>query len=113
MAGHPPRNVARLVEAPRWKRPEVRPLSADESRRLLDTIKGERLEALYSAALALGLRRGEALGLRWQDVNLDARTLTVAQAVARVGGKRFGRPGNLAIGDRRPGALRFAVSAGL
>ena len=40
-------------------------------RQLLETIDGDRLSALYSVALALGLRQGEALGLRWEDIDLD------------------------------------------
>jgi integrase len=46
-------------------------------------VKGNRLEALYSVALALGLRRGEALGLRWEDVDLEAGTLRVQVALQR------------------------------
>jgi integrase len=81
------RNVAKLVDAPRWKRPEVKPWEPGEAARFVDAIKGEPLEAAYLVALSLGLRRGEVLGLRWCDVNLDAKTITIAQALARVGGK--------------------------
>lgn len=71
------RNVAALVEPPRVRRPEVRPLSPDQARTLLNAVAGDRLEALYTVALALGLRQGEALGLRWQDVDLDTGALRV------------------------------------
>ena len=43
--------------------------------------------ALYSVALALGLRRGEALGLGWDDVDLDEGTLRVRVALQRIDGK--------------------------
>jgi integrase len=53
----------------------------------------ERLYALYVLALCLGLRRGELLGLRWADIDLDAGTLEVVHALQRVGGElRFVRP---------------------
>lgn len=89
------RNVAKLVDSPRVRRPEVKPLDPAQARKFLDAAKGERLEALYSVALSIGLREGEALGLRWSDVDLDKRQLSIRQSLQRVGGKRFGRPGKL------------------
>jgi integrase len=44
---------------------------------------GSPVGALFSVALALGLRNGEALGLRWSDIDLDARRLVVAQQLQR------------------------------
>lgn len=79
------RNVAKLVDGPRVERFEAKSLSPEQARRLLDTVDGHRLEALYTAALAVGLRMGEALGLRWQDVDLDRRTLTVNRILERIG----------------------------
>jgi integrase len=87
------RNSAALVEGPRIPHHEIHPLTPEEARRFLDAAKGERLEALYSVALAVGLRRGEALGLRWHEVDLDQRILRVNQTVQRVNGKlRFLEP---------------------
>jgi integrase len=82
-----PRNVAKLVDAPRWRRPEILPWTPDEAGKFVTAIVGERLEAAYLVALSLGLRRGEVLGLRWSDVNLEAKTVTIAQSLARIGGK--------------------------
>ena len=48
------RNVAKLVDAPRWKRPAVQPWEPGEAGRFLDAITGERLEAAYLVALSLG-----------------------------------------------------------
>ena len=57
------RNAAALVDGPRVERYPIKPFAPDEARRLLQAIKGDRLEALYSVALTMGLRQGEALGL--------------------------------------------------
>jgi len=78
------RNVAALVSGPRVRRAEIRPLDPAQARTLLETARGDRLEALYTVATALGLRQGEALALRWQDVDLDARTLRVTATLQRV-----------------------------
>jgi integrase len=48
----------------------MRPLSAQEARRLLATARDDRLEALYALAVHTGMRRGELLALRWSDVSL-------------------------------------------
>lgn len=60
------------LDLPRVEDYDWKPLSIDEAQRLLATVRGYRLEAIYTVALALGLRKGEILGLRWQDVDLDA-----------------------------------------
>ncbi len=84
--GQVPRNVATLVEPPRAERFEIRPLDRDEAAQLLAAARGDRLEALYRVALSLGLRQGEALGLRWEDIDLAGRTLRVARALQAVRG---------------------------
>ena len=55
--------------------------------RFLQAIEGDRFEALFTVALALGLRRGEALGLRWQDIDFDRRLLRVNHSLQRFNGK--------------------------
>jgi integrase len=81
------RNVAALVHGPRVERYEIRPLTPDEARVFLSSIKGDRLEALYSIALTMGLRQGEILGLRWQDIDLEVADLRVSKQLQRVDGK--------------------------
>lgn len=65
------RNVAMLVDTPTESKPEIRFLTIEEAVRLINAAKDDRLEALYRVALSLGLRQGEAFGLRWDDVTLD------------------------------------------
>lgn len=68
--GYIARNVAALTDAPKVVQREMTALAPTDARKLLAAVHGERLEALYTVALALGLRQGEALGLRWQDGGL-------------------------------------------
>jgi integrase len=64
---------------------KVTPWSADEARRFLETARHDRLYALRAVALAIGLRRGEALGLRWVDVDLVNGWVVITKALSRVG----------------------------
>jgi len=81
------RNVARLVDPPRVPRHEITPLTADDARRLLAATAAERHGPLWATALGTGLRQGELLGLRWADVDLDARRLRVRHTLALVDGR--------------------------
>jgi integrase len=81
--GHLARNPAALAKAPRLPEAEVEPYSVDEIRLLLQSALQGRNGARWAVALALGLRQGEALGLRWDDVDLDAGTLLVRRGRLR------------------------------
>lgn len=77
------RNVAALVEPPRAKSRELSPWTLDET---LDFLAAARKDPLYAAfvlAIAMGLRRGEIVGLRWADVDLGKRVLYVRQQTQR------------------------------
>lgn len=88
-----PRNVVKLVRVPAPHYEVGTGLSLAEARRLLAAVRADRLHAVYVLALSAGLRRGELLGLRWADVDLDGGELHVRQAVQRVGGElRFTEP---------------------
>ena len=79
------RNASALAHGPRLPRPELKVFSSEQAQTFLEAIQGERLEAFFCTAIATGLRRGELLGLRWSDVDLDAGVLAVRQALQRVG----------------------------
>ena len=72
-----PRNPTDAVKAPRPTPKEMRPLSKPEADRFLEAARGDRLEALYVLAVYTGMRRGELLGLKWADVDLDASPVIV------------------------------------
>lgn len=80
------RNVATLVDAPRIRRPDIAAMTPEQARSLLAAVHGDRLEALYTVALAVGLRLGEALGVQWSAIDLENGTLTVRTALQRVNG---------------------------
>lgn len=82
-----PRNVAKSVRPPSIPQPDRRFLSVAESRHLLEVAAPDRLEGVFVAALGLGLRRGEVLGLKWDDIDFEKRLLRVARAVQRVDGQ--------------------------
>lgn len=78
------RNAAALADPPRIQEREVRPLTPTDARALLAAVSGDRLEALFTVALACGLRQGEALGLRWPDVDLGIGAVTVRRSLQRI-----------------------------
>lgn len=80
------RNVAKQVRPPITQREGVRVLMVEDARRLVGIIRGDRFEALWVCALTLGLRKGELLGLRWSDIDFGDATVTIRQALQRVGG---------------------------
>jgi integrase len=73
---------------PKAKKPkEIKSWTPEELHRFLDLIEGHRLEAAYYLKAFTGMRRAEILGLRWQDLDLDASRLAVRQTVTAVGYK--------------------------
>jgi integrase len=77
------RNVAALSQPPRLSQPEGRSLSVEQAKTLLDAAEEDRLETGYLLLLSYGLRRGELLGLAWDEFDSSACTLAVRQAVRR------------------------------
>ncbi|MFF0748568.1 tyrosine-type recombinase/integrase [Streptomyces sp. NPDC004267] len=83
------RNVATLVEPPTVAARELSPWSLDET---LDFLAAARKDPLYAAfvlAIALGFRRGEVVGLRWENVDLDKREIRVRTQRQRVAGEVY------------------------
>ncbi|WP_030806019.1 tyrosine-type recombinase/integrase [Streptomyces sp. NRRL S-337] len=78
------RNVAQLVPAPRVQARELKPWTVDETATFLEAARRDPLYTAFVLAVSLGLRRGEILGLRWCDIDLDRRTLSVRTQLQRV-----------------------------
>jgi integrase len=78
------RNPVSLATTPRYSPRLIQPYSLDQMAALLSAACGSRNAVRWTLALALGLRRGEALGLSWSDIDVDAGTLTVRRQLQRV-----------------------------
>ncbi len=93
MLGLVQRNVVALVRPPKMAKQEMRVLTDAEALSLLERVRGDRLEALYTMALYTGMREGELLGLRWSDVHLERGYAQLQTALKNVNNRRWlGRP---------------------
>ncbi len=103
------RNVTEAVDPPRRSTPEAQTWNAEQVAHVLTAAVGDDFEPLWRLALLAGMRRGELLGLRWTDVDLDAGTLSVRRTLSRGESSRLesGEP-KTASGRRRialPGSV--------
>jgi len=79
-------NAAALADPPRVPERQPKWLDVEQAKAFLNAVAEDRLEALYRVAVSLGLRQGEALGLRWDDVDLEGGQLRVSWTLQRVNG---------------------------
>jgi integrase len=86
MDGLIPRNATEAVKPPQVRREEMQPLAPEQVKMLLEVACGDRLEALYVLAVTTGLRQGELLGLKWEDVDLETGKLRVRRTLATAKG---------------------------
>lgn len=93
------RNVAKLVSVPKAKRPITRFLAPGEAQSLVNAASGFRLGGVFSVAVALGLRLGEVLGLTWDDVDLEMKTLRVRQTLQRLPRREGEKHGRVEFGE--------------
>lgn len=83
--GYVSRNVCDSVSPPRIVKPEMKTLTMEQANRLLEVVRGHRIEMLLTLALTTGMRRGELLALRWSDVDLEKGTIQVRRTVDFIG----------------------------
>jgi integrase len=81
--GYIARNPASLARPPKIVDKEVEPYTVEEMRRILETAAKDRNSARWAIALALGLRQGEVLGLKWIDIDFETNTLQVRRTRLR------------------------------
>jgi integrase len=75
------RNVCDLVESPRIVSREPTPLTLEQARAFLESVRQHRLEVLLTLTVVTGMRRGELVALRWSSVDLNRKTLLVLHTV--------------------------------
>lgn len=79
-------NPATHVTLPKIDKAERVPWTATEAVTFLDHVTDDRLGPLFELLVGTGLRRGEALALTWDDIDIDARALYVRRTLSDVGG---------------------------
>jgi integrase len=101
------RNVTDTVDPPRRAETEMKVWDTRQVARFLKASVGDELEALWRTALLTGLRRGELLGLRWSDFDLDGGALSVVRTLSR------GSTSRLEVGEPKTkrGKRRVALPA--
>ena len=86
-------NPVSSVKRPKVKGRDYQLFTPGQARMFLDAAENTRLGAMFAVGLACGLRRGEVMGLRWRDVDLETQTLKVEQTIQRVRAKVAGAAG--------------------
>lgn len=81
------RNPADAVEVPRASRRELRAVTPAQARRVMEAADETQFGSLVRLALLTGMRRGELMGLRWQDVDVERAHLRVQQTAQRIVGQ--------------------------
>lgn len=81
--GHITRNPAQFARAPRVEPLDVEPFTVEEIRKIFIAASHHRNGTRWALALALGLRQGEALGLRWEDIDFGRGVLSVRRSRTR------------------------------
>jgi integrase len=81
--GHLGRDAAQLAKPPRLDEQEIEPFTVEEAQRLLEVAAGKRNGVRFALALALGLRKGETLGLKWHRIDLDKGLLRTPRQLQR------------------------------
>jgi integrase len=105
------RNVARHVELPEWRRSTIQPWTAQEAKSFLAASKEDPLHNAFVLLIVYGLRRGELLGLGWDDIDHEAGTIHIRQQIQRVRGELQLGPVKTHAGKRTLPLLDLAAQA--
>lgn len=105
------RNVTEMVRAPRRSTHEMVALSEEQAQRFIESVGDDRFAALYVLALTTGMREGELLGLRWQDVDLERAMVHVRMNVQETTGRFVLAETKTTYSRRNIALTRIAVEA--
>lgn len=75
------KNPCKGTTLPQEEPQEVEPFTREEALRILETVKDDRLYAIYFLMFGAGLRRGEALGLKWRDINFKESKMHIKRSL--------------------------------
>lgn len=90
--GYINKNYCKMVTLPKDNSTKnIQVLSQSEQQRFISAIQGHKLEILFLIALSTGLRLGELLGLKWNDINLNTGMLTVNRTLSRIKNQTTGK----------------------
>lgn len=101
--GNVARNVALCVDPPRATNADTKYFSVEQARTFLEAAKDDRLFALYTTVLSLGLRLGEGLGVAWPNVDLDTGRFAIRHALQRIDKKLYPDRAGLQLVDPKGG----------
>ena len=83
------RNASDAASAPSRAHYEIQPLSMEQAQQFLAAARGHSMEALFVLAITTGMRRGEILAIKWQDVQFERNMLQVRRIFTRQPGNRY------------------------
>ncbi len=104
-------NPADMVDAPKIEQSEIAVLTETELADLINAVEGTRLYMPVMLASTTGLRRGEVLGLRWKDIDLDRGTLKVVQMLGQVRSQLYFKPPKTKAGRRTVALPAITIEA--
>jgi integrase len=99
------RNAAAAARAPSATRPEMTTWTSDQLKSFLQLASASRLGHAFTLLAATGMRRGEALGLRWRDIDFDASQIAIVQTLSVVDGE-------IVLGEPKTAGSRRTVYVG-
>lgn len=80
-------NPCKIVQLPKLTSQEITPLNAEQTRMFLEGIKEDWLYPLFFTVLRTGMRKGEVLGLKWEDIDFDSKSINIERSLVEVNGK--------------------------
>jgi integrase len=104
-----PNNVGEGATPPKVTKKEIRVLSPDQVKVFFEAIRDHRLEAMFVLATTTGLRQGELLGLRWEDIDTDESILYVIRTLSKTNRGVVFNPPKTARGRRSVGLTQMAL----
>ncbi len=101
--------MTEAVTPPRLVRKEIKPLSSEQVQTFLKSIEGNRLEAMFVLGITTGLRQGELLGLKWEDIDFEVGVIRVRRTLSKSNHSLVFAPPKSCKGHRSVGLTNLGV----